>query len=103
LACGPGEEKLAGDLGEALRTGEERGRGREGTDRRGPVGSEGERGARGVSGLRKEVGRSMAHAEEREERGPRGKRGRAGPRGKSRPKRFGLLSFSLLFLFFSHT
>jgi hypothetical protein len=28
LACGPGEEELARDLGEALRAGEERGKGR---------------------------------------------------------------------------
>jgi hypothetical protein len=66
LACGPGEEKLAGDFGEALRAGEERGEGRKEELAGGDSQSAGERegGAIGLGcaeGLR-ELGLGAAHA-----------------------------------------
>jgi hypothetical protein len=99
LACGPREEKLARDLGEALRAGEERGRGREGADRRGPVGSERERCT--WSGWAEEgSGPGRGPCGRKRGEGPRGGiewepgRGeRAGPRGLG----------CFLFLFFSYT
>jgi hypothetical protein len=110
--AGP-EEKLAGNFGGHCTRGRKGERGKKkGADRWGPAVKERERGrARGVAGLRGKLGRG---------RGPRGeKRGRERPEGGNGPgeeraregerergkwaglREFGLVSFPILFLFFS--
>jgi hypothetical protein len=111
LACGPGEEELAGDLGEALRAGEERGRGREGADSLGPAVRERERRERVRLGL----GCAERLRELASVRPMRGKEGEGkswadgrGPAQGEREEEFGLLSSflsfsSFLFLFYTQT
>jgi hypothetical protein len=106
LACGPGEEELAGDLGEALRVGEERGKGRKEKMTGGDSGSEREREGRRALGW---AGRGPCGERREEGNGLLGREG-AGPRGggkESRPScRVGLpslLSSSFLFIFYTQT
>jgi hypothetical protein len=97
-------EETAGDLGEALRAGEERGRGREGADSRGPAVRERKEGA-GVRGAEWAGRGPCGEKERRWEMGlgrvvGRGKKGKERAREKKREGLGWPGSFLFLFLFY---